>query len=369
MADALDNAASAFDVAMGNNSSSDRGGSGGAKETAVVETMFDGLGVLDDDSPEAGGDKSDDRRAAKAAARKPVEEDQDDLEDPLLAQSDDDSGDADGEGDEEGAGEDEDDDGAAKNADDEDEEFYEVVVDGERKEVGLREALDGYIRQETFYTRLNELNAVREALSAEAVKILDQRKTYTAKLEEVEQLLTALVPNEPNWVEEYKRDPEGAAVIQRQYNQLQEQIKAIRGAKAKTENEVTAEDENARKEFIRKENAKIFNNHPHWKDETVRARDLAAMAQTAMAAGFPQEEVLKTVDSRMITLLYKAMKYDKIQANKPKPVRRGNKTVAPGSGSNRTAPKGLSKASQQLRKTGSVEAAGAVFANIINPRR
>ena len=44
--------------------------------------------------------------------------------------------------------------------DDEDEK-YEVVVDGHPFEVTLGEALNGYVRQETFHRRLGELNQLR----------------------------------------------------------------------------------------------------------------------------------------------------------------------------------------------------------------
>ena len=47
--------------------------------------------------------------------------------------------------------------------DDEDEK-YEVVVDGHPFEVTLGEALNGYVRQETFHQRMGEVNQLRNAL-------------------------------------------------------------------------------------------------------------------------------------------------------------------------------------------------------------
>lgn len=371
--DALDQAANAFDTAIAGNtnampSEQDRG----TKRDMPVESLFGDVGNLevDDESPaEGGGD-----RVAALKARKQEKE-------VLQASEEDDDGVQNI-----GADEDEDEEGAENNADEEDEdedeqkpkkdddededEFYEVTVDGEKKEVSLREALDGYIRMETFHTRLNNLNEVREALKVEGVKILENRKKYIDKLDMIDKMIDSLIPQEPDWIAEGQRDPEGAKVLRQQYEALNKQLAAIRAEKQKVVEEDQGESEAAQKEYIIRENAKILNNHKHWSDPEKRKRDLTAMAETAEAMGFSREEVMNTYDSRMIGILYKAMKYDKIQASKPKPVRRGKiKPVEPGAGSRRTAPKGLSKASSQLRRSGSVEDAGNVFAQIINPRR
>lgn len=368
--DGLDNAASAFSDAI--SGSSEAASAPKEQRQMPVESMFDNMGVMevDDESPAAGGgDRMADPKP-KTSAKKPQQEQEYEEESLELPEDGEDDGEGEGadqEGDEEAQeGDEEGVDGQA----DEDDDIYEVVVDGERVEVGIREALDGYIRQETFNRRLNALNGYRDELAQHTNKILEQRQTYLKKIDEAEKVINALIPAEPNWADEYKKDPDGAAILQKQYNDLKAVLAHISNEKAAISNEEQKENEEARQNYIARENARILQNHPHWKDEKVRTRDLSAMADTAMKAGFSEEEVVGTTDSRMISILFKAMKYDRIQAKKPQPIRKaGNKPASPGVGSKRTAPKALKSASQQLRKTGSVEDAASVMANLITPRR
>src|SRR5690606_6508168 len=44
-----------------------------------------------------------------------------------------------------------------------------VVVDGKEEEVTLEEALNGYIRTQTFHTRMNQLNEIRGAVRDKAI--------------------------------------------------------------------------------------------------------------------------------------------------------------------------------------------------------
>lgn len=356
----VEQAASAFDVAIGNAPAERESGGAAPQETRAPEQMFDNLGSLDEDSPEAGGDKL----PVRTPKREPVQVDLEEEDEVLL----DDNGNPVEVEEEAPAEEEEEEEALNKHRDDLD-DVYEVIVDGQRKEVDLQEALNGYIRQDTFYTRLNELNDYRETLQAEATKIIDQRSTYLQKLDTVEKLIMAVTPVEPDWAEEYKKNPDGAAELQKQYNGLMNQVKAIQAEKEKVKGEGSEMDAETKARYVAAENRKVLNNHPHWKDQEVMKKDLSAMFETGVKAGFDKQEIMETVDSRMISLLYKAMRYDKLQANKPKPIKTGKKSGAPGAGSTRTAPKGLTKANQQLRRTGSVEDAASVFANMITPRR
>lgn len=364
--DGIENAASTFTDAIDGASASS---APREQRSMPTESMFDNMGELevDDESPAVGG--GDAEADPKAKVRAKVKDPADVEIEESLELPEDGEDDGEGEGDvEEGDEEGQEDDDKAVNEDDDD--VYEVVVDGERVEVPLREALDGYIRQETFSRRLNSLNTFKDELAQYAHGVIEKRQQYIEKLDKAEQLINALMPTEPNWAEEYKRDPDGAAILQKQYNDFKAVIEHIGKEKSEISEQEKQDNDDAQKKYIERENARIINNHPHWKDEKVRAKDLQSMADTAMKAGFSQEEVLGTTDSRMISILYKAMKYDRIQANKPQPIKKaGAKPASPGAGSKRTAPKALKSASQQLRRTGSVQDAASVMASLITPSR
>lgn len=362
MSDALEQAAAAFDVALGNTGPQQRDNS--SSNDRPVESMFDNLGDLevDDESPARGGGDDDEppvRRKQQPAKMQEENDDPDldgegqDYEDPD-DNADDDADEGDGEGDE--------------GEDGEEDDFYKVTVDGQEVEVPLREALDGYIRQETFHRRMNELDEVKKAIRNEAVGVLETRKKYVGMIDEMQRHLDALIPQEPNWVEEYKRNPEEAAALQERYNQMKQARSALKEEQDRVSREQLEEEERQTKEYIDTENKKILAMNPSWRNGDVMKRDLALMMDTATRLGFTEEEVRNTYDSRMVAVLLKAAKYDRLQQNKPKPVRRGKRPMKPGAGSTRTAPKG-SQAMKQLSRTGSVEDAAGVFLGMIQPPR
>jgi hypothetical protein len=353
----LEEAAMAFDVEIGNATKAAPVDNGGSDRP--TEVMFANVGELevDEDSPARGGG---DDTPLKGERKIKAEVDPEDEEvDP----------DADPETDEEV------DPDAEKDPEDEDEpgpldDVFEVTVDGNREEVSLREALDGYIRKTTFDRRMGELGNVKAEIRNEAAKVIADRKKYIGLIEDLEQTLQMVVPQEPNWVEEYKKDPEGAAVLQQKYNALKQQLTALGNKKKEASDEGAQQDDEDYKAYVRDEGKKIMQNNPLWKDEKVMKRDVDRMAQTAAAAGFTDEEIKSVVDSRMVTILLKAAKYDRLQENAPKPIRRGKaKPVSSGAGGNRAAPRGGDRAMADLRKTGSVNDAARVFTNILNPRK
>lgn len=360
MSDSLDSAASAFSAAISGNTNA-QGEHRSEKVQSAPEPMFDNLGELETDSGFAGGDELPNEGEVKERApkqqRRKIEEEEVDEE---LSSGDE------GDGEEDGEGADEDDEVVKDPEEDEEDDVYEVIVDGERAEVGIREALNGYIRQETFHKRLNVLNEQKEVLRTEAIKVIDDRKKLAVKLAEAEALLSVLVPEEPNWDQEYTRDPKAAGELRKQWDKYVADKAKLKTDREEAERAASEEDAESTKLYNQAENMKILRNNPKWAaDKKVMTKDLNDMAKTAIDAGFSQEEVIGTRDSRMITILKKAMMFDRLQANKPQPIKRGKTPVKPGAGSVRTAPKNLTKAQQHLRKTGSLEAAGNVFAQII----
>jgi len=357
----LEQAAQAFDVAIGNAEPVARGGDAPKDDTLPTETMFGNMGDLevDEDSPARGGGDDIPLKGEKRQKPTVLEDDNDDVEDGDQdgPEADDDESEGEGEGD----GED-DEDGPLS-------DVFEVTVDGERTEVSLREALDGYIRQETFHRRLSELANVKDAMRAEGAQLVADRKKYVDLIGQMEETIKLLIPAEPNWDELYSADPKGARELQKKYDGLKGQLSHLENEKKRVQDENAKKDADEYAAYVDRENKRIAANNPTWKDEKVKMRDLNRMADTAKAAGFSMEEVQSIVDSRMVTILLKAAKYDRLQEKQPKPIRRGKKPMSQGAGTSRTAPRGNSQAQKQLQRTGSVEAAAAVFSDIISPRR
>jgi hypothetical protein len=364
----FEDAAIAFDRALGNTPAEP---SGGIEERSAPERMFDNVGALevDDDSPLQGGGDGIPVKGEKPAKQPKAKEPLDEEERPNDGEfyPDDEDG-ADGKDDDEGPDADEDD----EKDEDADEELYEVTVDGKPQQVSLKEALSGYIRQETFHQRLNDIEAVATGLRAEAAEVSKTRAAYVKQINDFKKYSDALIPQEPDWDAEYAKDPANARALQKRYEQLKEVKTNLDAEAARVQEEQRTADLKSYNQWVEGENAKIAANNPRWSDEKVAKADLTDMMGTALAAQFTREEVLSIRDSRMITVLLKAAKYDRIMSKQPVRVRKGGKAVNSGvvpSTPSRSAPRSGRQALDRLAKTGSVEAAGDFFTNLITNRR
>src|SRR4029450_5169565 len=108
-------------------------------------------------------------------------------------------------------------------------------------------------------------------------------------------------------------------------------------------------------------------------DPKRKEKDLQAMRRTALTHGFSEDELSQVYDSRMLMVLLKASKFDRIMASRPKPVKQTNgvRPVPTTGGKTRTrvASREFQSASKSLAKTGSIEDAAVVFDNIISRER
>lgn len=353
MADALEQAAAAFQNDMG-------GGSSRQEESATsapTETLFDNLGEYTENSEEfAGGDAEE---VVKPKPKK-AERNEEAIDDEGNYIDDDDDGEGEaGADDETGEGDEEDDGG------DEEESVFEVVVDGEPVKVGLTEALDGYVRTETFHRRLNELAEAKKVIVAEAANVHTRRSEYIAKLEEAEALLTGIIPQQPDWDKLYAEDPAAARKLQKDYEALQSRVNEIRKSREQAQAEASQEEAKNTESYIKSEFQTFLDHNPRIRKQADLVKELNSMKRTALSVGFSEDEVNVVYDSRMLRILQKASKYDRMMAAKPKPVQQGKRPNGSSAVANKAALKNTGKAQSKLRQTGSIEDAAAVFQTLL----
>lgn len=266
--------------------------------------------------------------------------------------------------------EDEDEDGDDKDEDDKDEEEFlnqtvTVMVDGQEEEVTLKEALQGYSRTKTFYNRMNQLQGAKEQLTSFA-EVLEERRAKTdAMYAEAEAILQAIIPPEPDWDKLFAEDPKGAREVQKQYEKLQAQVQEIRQKRQALSEEEEQRQAQETAEYAKSE-FKRFANIAKWRNNNEVKKDLDSMRRTALAVGFTEQEIQAVFDSRMLHVLLKASKYDRMMAAKPRHVNKGKQGAKPGAGNaTRAARRGLNTAQKELSRTGSIDAAAAVMKNFL----
>jgi hypothetical protein len=360
MPDDMDEAAQAFDAEI---SSEQRGNPPAPKEEKAekpTDRMFKNLGNLevDDESPDKGGGDDDSDPDEVIYAKRDAPEDDGEPEEVEEEEPDEEE-------------ESEEDDEKVVEAGDLDlSTKVKVMVDGEEASVPLKEALEGYIRTETFHRRLSEVAENHKVVQAAAAEVVNNYNYAHQLITTMEAQLKELVPPEPDWDKEFEKDPNRARGLQKYYQQvagfqqkLQEQRNDLirqQSAHDSTQLKVYAQTEETRFNRI---NSKMWGTDPARK-----GKDLQAMRRTALSEGFSEEELSGVFDSRMLQILLKASKYDRIVAARPRPKQVATKSVTPGPGKrsvNATGHKGFTDAMKTLAKTGSLEAAGPVFDQII----
>jgi hypothetical protein len=378
----IDNAASAFSADM--NGGKSQVDTSSSPAVVSMDDVFSPRQIEQD--VQAGGDDTltdEEIAAARKQRRTPAkaEEDEGDGEDkdPLYADDP-----AEGEVEEveedpdaeENASEDEEGDEEKAAKDDEEVDLdpdleVEVVVDGKPKKVKLEEALNGYIRTETLHQRLNELNEIKTTMRTEAQALITDREKAAEMLEELASDIESLMPTEPNWDEEYARDATKARQMQKSFEEYGKKVKELRAKRDEARAAVSETQIKQARNFAGSEREKFdgAEENRHWTTDPVKKeKDLKAMVRTAKNLGFTADEIKGTLDSRMLLLLLRASKYDRMVANRPKLAPQGKKNAKPGAGNGqrvRTARKGIGRAQQQLARSGHVDDAAAVFQRLL----
>ena len=372
MANAIDQTAQLFhsEINGGRPSASPAGARDEEDRPSVAEEVFGNSDAHETDV-KAGGDGLPIKvRSGKKPSETEIIDDDHDADEGVDEDEDEDGGADEDEDEDEGVDEDEDEDDAG----DDDpvmSKKFTVMVDGAEQEVSVKEALKGYIREGTFHKRMNSVSELATAVSTEAEALIEDRKKLSKRFDDLEAEFKAIIPQEPNWDELYAKDPAKARQQEQQFKAIKDRLDEVRKAsKAALEEAQKLETERlvkfAEAEWLKFARAARFRNEKHAKKE------LTAMRNTAIAVGYSDAEVAQAIDSRMLTILHKASKYDRIMAAKPRPVEAGRtqtNTNGAGRKPSRTAPTG-GRVQAQTNRSGMtpLERAASVFEQHITPR-
>lgn len=246
-------------------------------------------------------------------------------------------------------------------------EKYEVVVDGKPVEVTLKQALEGYIRTETFHQRMAKVTEASNAVAAEAQKVAQIRDNYINQNAALEQEIMTLLPAEPDWDAEYARDGKAANELRKQYVAVAQKLHGLRAAREAAVQQRQVEQAAQTETYARNEFARFVMDEKI-PDEAALRKEINSMRRTAMNAGFTEQEVATVYDKRMLSILRKASKYDRLMAAKPRAVVPGKgKTLTPGSAPRigNAARKSIDEAQSRLAKSGRIDDAATVFERLI----
>ena len=244
---------------------------------------------------------------------------------------------------------------------------YKVKAAGEEKEVTLDELVKGYQLGADYTKKTTEVAEQRKANEAERAAIEEAkyaRDTYAQRLQAIEQFITSQTPQEDlSYLKE--NDPIGYAVKVAELSEKKDQLNAIRAEQYRIGQLQQSEQAQAMQQRVAQEAQKLTTILPEFSDPTKGETVRKEIRNYGKTLGFTDEELSQVYDSRHVVTLHKAMMYDKLQKSKPsvtKKVNEAPKMLKAGSANTKANNKEtIKKQSQQLRQTGRVRDAAALF--------
>lgn len=244
---------------------------------------------------------------------------------------------------------------------------YKVKAAGEEKEVTLDELVKGYQLGADYTKKTTEVAEQRKANEAERAAIEEAkyaRDTYAQRLQAIEQFITSQTPQEDlSYLKE--NDPIGYAVKVAELSEKKDQLNAIRAEQYRIGQIQQSEQAQAMQQRVAQEAQKLTAVLPEFSDPTKGETVRKEIRNYGKTLGFTDEELSQVYDSRHVVTLHKAMMYDKLQKSKPsvtKKVNEAPKMLKAGSANTKANNKEtIKKQSQQLRSSGKVRDAAALF--------
>ena len=246
-----------------------------------------------------------------------------------------------------------------------------VKVDGKKEQITLREALNGYSRTADYSRKTMELAEQRKAMAAEFEAVQQERAQYSQLLTALSTQLQAQQPVEPDWETLYREDPLEYVRQKDLYRERQEKLVAAQSEMQRIQQLQAMEQQQALGGYIQEQYGKLLAALPQWQNPETREAERAKIREYGNKLGFSDDELSQAYDHRAVLALYKAMKFDEMMANKPKPAaaQPGAPKAAPASSANNVVPKRSStevtRAKQRLAKSGRVQDAASIFETLL----
>ena len=246
-----------------------------------------------------------------------------------------------------------------------------IKIDGKEVPVKLSELKNGYQRQADYTRKTMEVAETRKTADAEIAQARQERNQRAAQLAELANQTQALLNVQTqgvNWQNLLDTDPVEYLKQQRTAQERQAHLQAINQERQRLHSQQQAETAEAQANYLQSQQRELLAKLPEWSDETKAKAEKAALRDFLVNEGFDADSLNQITDARAVVLARKAMLYDqmmsKAQAAAKKVATLPTKVERPGS----PEAQGLDRRAasfQRLGKTGKIEDAAALFAQIL----
>jgi len=249
---------------------------------------------------------------------------------------------------------------------------FRVKAAGEEKEVTFDELVDGYQKGLDYTKKSQSVAEQRKAVEAERVAIeqaKQARDAYSQRLNLIEDFLSK--QNEGEDLNALKEvDPIGYAVKVAERTEREKQLAMVQAEQQRMAQQRFAEQQAELQQRLHQEARRVAEVIPEYGDEKKSNEVKKQIRDFAKEVGFTDQELAQAYDSRQVQVLWMAAQYAKLQKQRPevtKKVQDAPKMLRPGVAANQkvAADENVKKAHSQLRKSGKVSDAAALFERML----
>jgi len=249
---------------------------------------------------------------------------------------------------------------------------FRVKAAGEEREVTFDELVDGYQKGLDYTKKSQSVAEQRKAVEAERAAIEEAkqaRDAYSQRLSLIEQFLSK--QNEGEDLNALKDvDPIGYAVKVAERTEREKQLAMVQAEQQRMAQQRFAEQQAVLQQHIQQEAKRLAEVIPEYGDEKKGNEVKQTIRSFAKEVGFTDQELSQAYDSRQVQVLWMAAQYAKLQKQKPeltKKMQDAPKMLRPGVAANQknAADENVKKAHSQLRKSGKVSDAAALFERML----
>lgn len=244
---------------------------------------------------------------------------------------------------------------------------YTVKVDGKEMQVPLDELLKGYSRTADYTRKTEALAHERKSFHAEAEQVREERAQYAQLLPALAQQLQASLPQQPDPALR-ETDPLAYVLEKDKYEEAVGRLNAAFSELQRVQTQQTEEQLRKAQATIAQAREKLPELIPAWKDEKAYERDRPKLREYGKKLGYSDTELDQAYDPRAVAALWKAMRYDALVANRPRPDVPLEKAIRPTPAVVAPAARGVrqsQEARKRLAQTGRIEDAAAAFRSLL----
>ena len=249
---------------------------------------------------------------------------------------------------------------------------FRVKAAGEEREVTFEELVDGYQKGLDYTKKSQSLAEQRKAVESERLAVeqaKQARDAYAKRLNLIEQFLNQ--QNQGENLEALKEsDPIGYAVKFAEKTEREQQLARVRGERDRLLQQQYREHQSQLAQRVESERQRVSEMIPDYAHPEKGNVIKKQMRDYAQSLGFSDNELSQAYDSRMIQALWEASQYRKLQSQKPeltKKMQDAPRMLKPGVAATQKAAgdEQTKKAHAQLRKSGKVSDAAALFERLL----